>query len=115
MMVALKLLCIEFGIHRIWAISNDQRKYNSPYFGNSHKQKLLANYNEVWLEHGGVALSNGFFEVPAIARHKDMSEIPTRKRAAYRRRYLMLDKLALDIKSVCAQHAAQPSVMGATT
>jgi len=113
LMAALKLLCGELGIHRIWAVSSDNRQHNSPYFGVSHKEKVLVAYNEVWLEHGGMALDNGFFEIPAVVRHKEMSEIPTRKRATYRRRYQMLDKLALDIKSICTQHMEQPPVVAA--
>jgi uncharacterized protein VirK/YbjX len=115
LMVALKLLCAELGVQRIWAVSNDMRQHNSPYFGDSHKEKVLVAYNEVWLEHGGIELDNGFFEIPAMVRYKDMSEIPTRKRATYRRRYQMLDKLAVDIKTVCAEHAVQPSVSTITT
>jgi uncharacterized protein len=114
LMVGLKLLSGELGIQRIWAVSNESRQHNSPYFGDSHKEKVLVAYNEVWIEHGGKELDNGFFEIPAVVRYKDMSEIPTRKRAAYRRRYQMLDKLALDIKSSCARHAAQPSASNTT-
>lgn len=115
LMVALKLLCGELGIHRIWAISSNNRQHNSLYFGNSHKEKVLVAYDEVWHEHGGTPLDNGFFEIPTMVRYKDMSEIPTRKRATYRRRYQMLDKLALDIKSSCALHAAQQSAMTTAT
>jgi uncharacterized protein len=110
LMVALKLLCREIGVRKIWAVSGDFRQHNSPYFGGGHKSKVLVSYNEVWVEHGGAVLDNGFFEIPATVRHKDMSEIPTRKRAAYRRRYEMLDKLALDIQSSCVQYAAKSSV-----
>jgi len=108
LMVALKMLCIEFGINRIWAISNDMRQHNSPYFGNSHKEKVLVAYNEVWKEHGGKPIDNGFYELTATVKHKDMSEIPSRKRAAYRRRYQMLDKLALDIGDGCNRYANLP-------
>jgi len=112
LMVTLKLLCGEFGIHRIWAVTGDNRQHNSPYFGDTHKEKVLVAYNEVWHEHGGVELNNGFFEIPVLVKYKDMIEIPTRKRASYRRRYLMLDKLALDIKSRCTQYAgSQPATM----
>jgi uncharacterized protein VirK/YbjX len=114
LMVAFKLLCGELGIQRIWAVSSDYRQHNSPYFGNSHTNKVMVAYNEVWLEHGGLALDNGFFEIPSSVRHKDMSEIPSRKRAAYRRRYEMLDKLALDIKSSCAQYAVKSLALDAT-
>ncbi len=105
LMVSLKLLCVELGINRIWAVSGDNRQHNSPYFGNTHKEKILVAYNEVWLEHGGIELDNGFFEIPAVVRYKDMNEIPTRKRANYRRRYLMLDRLAAEIRSSCAKYA----------
>jgi len=115
LLVALRLLCSELGIHRIWAVSSNNRQHNSPYFGGGHKEKVLVAYDEVWLEHGGTALENGFFEIPAMVRYRDMSEIPTRKRATYRRRYQMLDKLALDIKSCCAQHAVQALAMSCTT
>lgn len=115
LMVALKLLCRELGIHRIWAVSSDCRQHNSPYFGDSYKEKALVAYNEIWLEHGGTELDNGFFEIPVMIRRKDMSEIPTRKRATYRRRYQMLDKLALDIKSRCAQHAEQQQLVVSDT
>jgi len=109
LMVSLKMLCGELAIHRIWAVSSENRQHNSPYFGDSHKEKVLVAYNEVWQEHGGTPLDNGFFEIPASVRRKEIEEIPTRKRAAYRRRYQMLDKLALDIKSSCAKYAALPS------
>lgn len=111
LMTALKLSCKELDIHRIWAVSSDNRQHNSPYFGGSHKKKVRVEYNEVWLEHGGIELDNGFFEIPVMVNYKDMSEIPTRKRATYRRRYLMLDKLTLDIKSSYAQYASQSTVM----
>lgn len=110
LMVALKLLCAELGIQRIWAVRGEDRQHNSVYFGGSHTDKVLADYDTVWIEHGGVVLDNGFFEIPAMYKHKDMSEIPSRKRATYRRRYQMLDDLAQGLKAVCARHAAQPSV-----
>jgi uncharacterized protein VirK/YbjX len=110
LMVSLKLLCKEIGINKIWAVASEKRQHNSPYFGKSHKDKVLVAYDEVWLEHGGRALDNGFYEIPAIVRHKEMSEIPSRKRAAYRRRYQMLDELALDIQTICAKYAPPPSL-----
>jgi uncharacterized protein VirK/YbjX len=110
LMTSLKILCRELGISRIWAISSSNRQHNSPYFGDSHKDKVLVDYNEVWAEHGGRALDNGFFEIPATVKYRDLGEIPARKRAAYRRRYEMLDRLAADIKSSCAQHSMHPSV-----
>ena len=104
LMVALKLLCGEIETNKIWAVSSEKRQHNSPYFGSSHKEKVLVAYNEVWIEHGGTALDNGFFEIPNFVKRKDMSEIPSRKRSAYRRRYEMLDQLAIDIKVACKKY-----------
>jgi uncharacterized protein len=115
LMVSLKTLCMKLDIHRIWAVSSDNRQHNSPYFGDTHKEKVLVAYNEVWLEHGGTALDNGFYEIPATVKYKDMNEIPTRKRATYRRRYLMLERLEQDIKSSCSRYESLPSLLPTTT
>jgi uncharacterized protein len=80
--------------------------HNSPHFMGSHKHKLQLKYDEVWSEHGGIRLENGFFSVPVPLKIRQSNEIPTRKRASYRRRYQMLDKLALDIGASCALHNA---------
>ena len=103
LMAALKLLCVEFEIERIWAISSATHQFNSAYFG--HTQKVLVCYDEKWQEHRGRDLGNGFFEMSAKVKRKEVCEIPTRKHATYRRRYKMLDKLALDIKMACQQQA----------
>jgi len=115
LMTALKLLCGELGISRIWAISSEKRQHNSPYFGGGHREHVLVSYNEVWLEHGGTALDNGFYAIPATVKLKDMSEIPTRKRATYRRRYLILERLAQDIKASCIRYESLPLTAPSTT
>jgi len=112
LMVALKLLCRELGIDTIWAVSSDKHQHNSAYFGNSHQTSSLVAYNEVWRQHGGTERGNGFFEMPTVVKHRDMSEIPSRKRAAYRRRYKMLDKLERDTRNSCERHARQASGNG---
>jgi uncharacterized protein VirK/YbjX len=109
LLTALKLLCGELKIPRIWAVCRDDLVHNSPYFGDSHKDKILADLDQVWLEHGGTALDNGFIEIPVVVKYRDVEDIPSRKRAAYRRRYRMLDRLALDIKRATDQHASRES------
>ena len=107
-MVAFKLLCRELEIFRILAVSSDKRQHNSPYFGEAHKDRVIVAYDQVWLVHRGVAQTNGFYDIPAMVKHKDVEDVATRKRAAYKRRYQMLDKLAMDIKNSVAQHASPP-------
>jgi uncharacterized protein VirK/YbjX len=109
LMIAFKLLCGELGIEKIWAVSNEKRQHNSPYFGGDLQQKVLVDYDEIWVEHGGIDLGNGFFEIPVSARRKEMADIPSKKRATYRRRYQMLDRLKLEIAANCASYAAHPA------
>ena len=104
LVVALKILSGELQVTRIFAVADEARQHNSPYFGDSHKEKVLADYDEVWAEHGGTRLGNGFFEIPVRVKYRDAADIPTRKRATYRRRYEMLDRLALEIRAACAPH-----------
>jgi len=55
------------------------------------------NYNEFWLESGGVAKSEGWYELPLTPVRKDIQDIKSEKRAYYRRRYAILDDLSLKI------------------
>ncbi|MGE5469630.1 MAG: DUF535 family protein [Bacteroidota bacterium] len=94
LMIALKLLSRQFGIHRIWAISNANRYRFS--------QKFKADYDTMWQAHHGQLLDNGFFEIPTEVRYRQMEEITSRKRKLYRQRYQMLDRVAADIAAACA-------------
>ena len=104
LLAALRLLCRQLGVSKIYAVSNSSRHHHGVYFGGCHAEKLLLNYDEVWTEHGGVRMDNGFFEISTTPVGRKMSEIPTRKRATYRRRYRMLDGLADDVARSCRQH-----------
>jgi uncharacterized protein len=110
--MTLQFLCKELGVAKIYAISGAARQHNSPYFGDSHKHKVLANYDEVWIEHGGRLLDSGFFEIPTAVRYREMSEIPTRKRSTYRKRYQMLDRVTLDLAGACIRHESKGAESG---
>jgi uncharacterized protein VirK/YbjX len=101
LLTAARLLCGAISVTKLWAVCSDLRQHNGSYFSGSHQDKVAADYDEVWIEQGGEKLENGFFVLPIAARQKEMSEIPSRKRAAYRRRYAMLDQLADDIRATC--------------
>lgn len=55
--------------------------------------KVQLDYDETWGSRGGVPGTDGFFVVPLIAIQRDASEIPTKKRSMYRKRYALLDEL----------------------
>lgn len=100
--LALRMLCGAMGIERLMAVSHKARHHESAFFGNLPEGKIQANYDEIWSEQGGRLMENGFFELPARIGHRDLSEIPSRKRATYRRRYEMLDGLGSQIRAACA-------------
>ena len=102
LLTALKMLLSSIEVGVIWGVCTDNQQHWGNYFAGAHDEKLVANYDEVWLEHGGIALGKGFFELQTKVQFKEMVDIPSRKRASYRRRFAMLEKLSVDIGIVCA-------------
>lgn len=87
---AFRMLCSRIGVERILAISDANSMARSSYFDN---KKTHSSYDEVWLDHRGVLLDCGFFELSTAPARRAPDEIASRKRAQYRRRYEMLDAL----------------------
>lgn len=107
-----KYLCASMGVAMIWAVRGDCRQHNSAFYDESKNEQILADYDEIWLEHGGRDLGNGFHAIEPVVRQREMSEIPSKKRATYRRRYEFLDKLASRIDA--AVQAGATTVASAT-
>ncbi|QZT37746.1 VirK/YbjX family protein [Halosquirtibacter xylanolyticus] len=58
-------------------------------------------YNQFWKEVGGVKENDWWYQLETTPTpHKDMSEIKSKKRAMYRRRFEMLDTMREDITKV---------------
>jgi uncharacterized protein VirK/YbjX len=87
---AFRMLSKHVGIERILAVSDSNSMARSSYFEN---KKAHSSYDEVWLDHRGVRLDCGFFELSTTPARRAPDEIASRKRAQYRRRYEMLDAL----------------------
>ena len=83
------------GLRHIYAVTNDG------YYAMNHvrrDRKLKTNFADFWEESGGRACEDRrFYELPLTEYRKSMEEIPTRKRANYRRRYAMLDEIDREI------------------
>lgn len=56
-----------------------------------------ADYDAVWSDRGGVLCEDGFFRLDTAFHPRDLNEVPSKKRAMYRRRYDMLGMLRADI------------------
>ena len=79
------------GAAHIYAVTNEG------YYTNNHlrmDKKLKTDFSDFWREAGGKETEDKRFdELPLIEPRKTMEEVPTRKRAVYRRRFAMLDEL----------------------
>lgn len=89
------------GIQHIYAVTN----YG--YYAMNHvrrDRKLKTSFGDFWEESGGtICEDKRFYELPLTEHRKSVEEIPTRKRANYRRRYALLD----EIDAAIAQNVAK--------
>jgi uncharacterized protein VirK/YbjX len=89
------------GLKHIFAVTNQG------YYANNHvrrDRKLKTDFSAFWKELGGWDLADSRFnEIPLVEPRKTMEEVPTRKRANYRRRFAMLDELDDSVKAHMAK------------
>jgi uncharacterized protein VirK/YbjX len=91
LMAAFRLLSAEFNVQTILAVSDKARLHQSTY--HSGHEGVAANYDEIWREFSDDKLVDGFWKISPVLKYRTAAQIPTRKRAMYRRRYEMLDNL----------------------
>lgn len=84
------------GIEKIYAVTNEG------YYANNHARidrKLKTDFSAFWAEVGGTPTDDTrFYELPLVESRKTMEEVPTRKRAVYRRRFEFLDNVNENIE-----------------
>ena len=78
-------------LKKIYAVTN------KGYYANNHiraDRKLKTSFSDFWQECGGSPTNDKrFFELPLVEKRKTFEEIPTQKRAVYRRRFALLDEI----------------------
>ena len=78
-------------LKKIYAVTN----YG--YYANNHirtDRKLKTSFSDFWQECGGTPCEDKrFYELPLVEKRKTFEEIPTQKRAVYRRRFALLDEI----------------------
>jgi uncharacterized protein len=65
---------------------------------NLRNRRLRFDYRAFYRELGGAREASGYWRLPTAAGRRDCADIPTRKRAEYRRRYALLDTMARSIR-----------------
>ncbi|PHM46969.1 VirK/YbjX family protein [Xenorhabdus miraniensis] len=84
---------------QILAVSNETHIYRSIRYWHKKKNQMVADYNSFWESLSGVRKENNDFHLPSIIERKALDDIPSKKRAEYRRRYQLLDELENSIKA----------------
>lgn len=88
-----RIFCRCVGVTKIYGVDDAKRHLRSRYFGTKKSEKLFLNYNDVWLERGGVQGNKDFFVLSIETPLKNLDEVPSKKRAMYRRRYELLQSV----------------------
>jgi uncharacterized protein VirK/YbjX len=114
-----QMTCADWGVTEIRGIDpNHQVKKRR----NADKQGFTFDYREFWTELGAVQLDDQDWLLPSQAQRRAVEDIPSRKRALYRKRYAFLDDLAAVVLTSLADATAdscaawrKPASAGAST
>lgn len=93
-----RCFCRCLGISSIYAVDDRQRHHRSAYFGSVKANTIFLNYNDIWNERGGVKESDDFYKLSVTMPAKSLDEVPSKKRAMYRRRYDLLQVVGRQIQ-----------------
>ena len=104
LVTAFRSLCSSLGVARIMAVSDRKRICSNSY--HSPKEQIFSSYDSAWIECGGIAMDDAFFELSPQIQQRSSADIPSRKRAQYRRRYAMIDAVLQQIGDA-VEHAYQ--------
>ena len=81
------------GLTRICAVDDAKRQHRSSYFGAADSKTFFMNYNDIWIERGGVKGNEDFYDLSMETPMKNLEEVASKKRAMYRRRYELLQSI----------------------
>ena len=85
-----------FGSTRLLAISDTSHALRHK----RSKGKIRLSYDAIWRDHGAQLVDPGVFDLGVTAKPKDLADIPSHKRAQYRRRYALMESIDAEIRSV---------------
>ncbi len=86
-----RMVCQAAGVERILAVADAYRHHRHAYFKN--KTDFSTNYDEIWLDRGGVIVDQQTFELSREISRRDLADIKPKKRSMYRKRYEFLDAI----------------------
>ena len=94
LMAALREMAATWGIQRLAGLDPAHHIKGR---WNLRKRRLRFDYTGFWQEHGGAMAADGHWTLPLQAVQRPLADVPSQKRAMYRRRYALLQGMAQSI------------------
>ncbi len=103
----LRVLAAHWGASRLQGVDPENHVKGR---WNLRDSRLRFDYRAFWAEHEGVRDAGGNWSLPLDTALRPLEEVPTKRRAMYRRRYAMLEALQLAVDTLAdARHALPPA------
>jgi uncharacterized protein VirK/YbjX len=99
----LRLLAAQWGVARLVGVDPEHHVKGR---WNLRDSRLRFDYRAFWAEHEGTREAGGNWSLPLATALRPLDEVPTKRRATYRRRYAMLEALQHSVSTLTdARHA----------
>ena len=106
----LRVLAAKWGATRLQGVDPENHVKGR---WNLRDSRLRFDYRAFWAEHEGVRDDDGNWTMPLDTALRPLEDVPTKRRAMYRRRYAMLEALQLAVSTLSdARHALPPMPVG---
>lgn len=92
---ALRVLCSQFEVHHIEAVSAQNHVFRSKRY--RFKKTVRLSYETLWEMVGGTRRCDGNYDIPVAAERKPLTSYPSKKRSEHRRRFDLLDLMESQI------------------
>ena len=110
LMHTLRVLAARWGATRLQGVDPEHHVKGR---WNLRGSRLRFDYRGFWAEHEGTRDAGGNWSLALETALRPLEEVPTKRRAMYRRRYAMLEALALAVDTLSdARHAQPPLPLG---
>ena len=106
----LRVLAAQWGAERLHGVDPENHVKGR---WNLRDSRLRFDYRGFWGEHDAVRDAGGNWSLPLDTALRPIEEVPTKRRAMYRRRYAMLEALQVAVSTLSdARHAQPPLPVG---
>lgn len=99
LMEAVLLFAEKMNMQQVFAVGNETHIYTNRRYS-KRKKSFFADYNAFWETLGAQQHDNGYFSFPLQVKHRSLEDVPSKKRAEYRRRYQLLDEMETQIRNL---------------